>query len=57
MPTDLPQLRPWAVRAEDSRGRKYAEREHPYRDAFERDRDRIIHSRAFRRAAKDSAPC
>lgn len=32
-----------------SRGRQYPEPEHPYRTAFERDRDRIIHSRAFRR--------
>lgn len=33
----------------ESRGRQYPEPEHPYRTAFERDRDRIIHSRAFRR--------
>src|SRR3954463_6603586 len=32
-----------------SRGRQYPEPEHPYRNAFQRDRDRIIHSRAFRR--------
>ncbi len=32
-----------------SRGRRHREPDHPYRDAFERDRDRIIHSRAFRR--------
>jgi dGTPase len=32
-----------------SRGRRYPEPEHPYRDAFQRDRDRIIHARAFRR--------
>ncbi len=32
-----------------SRGRCYPEPEHPYRSAFQRDRDRIIHSRAFRR--------
>jgi len=38
-----------AVRAEDSRGRRYAEPPHPYRDDFQRDRDRVIHSRAFRR--------
>ncbi len=35
--------------AERSRGRSYPEPEHPYRDAFQRDRDRIVHSRAFRR--------
>jgi dGTPase len=32
-----------------SRGRRYPELEHPYRDPFQRDRDRIIHARAFRR--------
>src|ERR1041385_5695201 len=32
-----------------SRGRRYPEAEHPYRNAFQRDRDRIIHARAFRR--------
>src|SRR5580698_5490077 len=35
--------------AESSRGRRYPEPEHPYRNAFQRDRDRVIHSRAFRR--------
>jgi dGTPase len=34
---------------EQSRGRQYPEPEHPYRNAFQRDRDRVIHSRAFRR--------
>src|SRR5437660_8491335 len=33
----------------DSRGRRYPEPEHPYRNAFQRDRDRVVHSRAFRR--------
>ncbi|MDE3166082.1 MAG: dNTP triphosphohydrolase [Acidobacteriota bacterium] len=32
-----------------SRGRAYPEPDHPYRDFFQRDRDRIVHSRAFRR--------
>ncbi len=32
-----------------SRGRRYPEPPHPYRSLFQRDRDRIIHSRAFRR--------
>jgi dGTPase len=32
-----------------SRGRRYPEPDHPYRNAFQRDRDRIVHSRAFRR--------
>src|SRR3989338_8603122 len=42
-------LAPYAQKALDSRGRKYPEAEHPYRTAYQRDRDRIIHSRAFRR--------
>lgn len=32
-----------------SRGRVYPEAAHPYRNPFQRDRDRVIHSRAFRR--------
>ena len=32
-----------------SLGRRYPEPEHPYRNAFQRDRDRIVHARAFRR--------
>jgi dGTPase len=32
-----------------SRGRQYPELAHPYRNPFQRDRDRIVHSRAFRR--------
>src|SRR5437764_3042486 len=34
---------------EQSRGRRYPEPDHPYRNAFQRDRDRVVHSRAFRR--------
>ena len=34
---------------EQSRGRAYPEPPHPYRNAFRRDRDRVVHSRAFRR--------
>jgi dGTPase len=34
---------------EHSRGRRYPEPTHPYRNDFQRDRDRVIHSRAFRR--------
>jgi dGTPase len=37
------------MRAENSRGRRYEEPAHPYRSPYARDRDRIIHSRAFRR--------
>jgi dGTPase len=32
-----------------SRGRRYPEPEHPYRNLFQRDRARIVHARAFRR--------
>ena len=32
-----------------SRGRRYPELAHPYRNSFQRDRDRVIHARAFRR--------
>jgi len=42
-------LAPWAAFAGDSAGRLVAEPEHAYRTAYQRDRDRIIHSRAFRR--------
>ena len=34
---------------ERSRGRRYPELAHPYRNAFQRDRDRVVHARAFRR--------
>jgi dGTPase len=42
-------LADYAVRVEQSRGRRYPEPQHPYRNDFQRDRDRVIHSRAFRR--------
>lgn len=42
-------LAPYAQRSADSAGRRYNERPHPYRTAYQRDRARIIHSRAFRR--------
>ncbi len=42
-------LASWACSAGASRGRKHSEEEHPYRTAYQRDRDRIIHSNAFRR--------
>jgi dGTPase len=42
-------LAPYAVASASSRGRVVAEDEHPLRTAFQRDRDRIVHSRAFRR--------
>jgi len=39
----------YAVHAEQSRGRRFPEPQHPYRNDFQRDRDRVIHARAFRR--------
>lgn len=42
-------LAPYALKSAESRGRVHFEKEHPYRTAFQRDRDRIIHSTAFRR--------
>ena len=43
------ELSPVASRSADSRGRIHPERDHPLRTAFQRDRDRVVHSRAFRR--------
>ncbi|MDP2922764.1 MAG: deoxyguanosinetriphosphate triphosphohydrolase [Candidatus Omnitrophota bacterium] len=37
------------MKSKYSRGRKYSEKEHSYRSVYQRDRDRIIHSAAFRR--------
>ncbi len=42
-------LAPFAQKSGDSRGRKFPEPSHEYRMEFQRDRARIIHSRAFRR--------
>jgi dGTPase len=39
----------YAMDVRRSRGRRYAEPQHPYRNDYARDRDRVIHSRAFRR--------
>ncbi len=39
----------WGMKSTNSRGRRHDEPEHPYRTVFQRDRDRIIHSTAFRR--------
>src|SRR6202158_4528738 len=42
-------LADYAVRVEDSRGRRHPAPRHPYRNDFQRDRDRVVHARAFRR--------
>jgi len=42
-------LAPYAMRSSNSRGRRFSESPHPMRTVFQRDRDRIIHSAAFRR--------
>jgi len=42
-------LAPYAVQVTHSRGRRFPEAPHPYRNDFQRDRDRVIHARAFRR--------
>jgi dGTPase len=44
-------LAAYAVQVEQSRGRRFPEPPHPYRNDFQRDRDRVIHARAFRRLA------
>src|ERR1700681_4321336 len=45
----LPRSAPWAMNVQHSRGRRYAEPAHTYRSDYVRDRDRIVHARAFRR--------
>ncbi|MBI5652725.1 MAG: dNTP triphosphohydrolase, partial [Chloroflexi bacterium] len=47
--TEAARLAPYGMKSRDSRGRKFPDEEHPYRTAFQRDRDRIIHTTAFRR--------
>ena len=44
-------LAPWAMHAADSRGRVHDEQPHAFRSPYQRDRDRILHSAAFRRLA------
>ncbi len=42
-------LAPYAMKSAESEGRRYDEPEAPYRTCYQRDRDRVIHSKAFRR--------
>jgi len=47
--TERATLAPFAQKSGESRGREYPEQSHAFRTEFQRDRARIIHSRAFRR--------
>ena len=49
-------LAPEATLSVDTRGRVHPEEPDEYRTAFERDRDRIIHSKAFRRLKANGCP-
>ncbi len=42
-------LAPYGIRSKDSRGRAFPDKEPEYRTSFQRDRDRILHTTAFRR--------
>ena len=42
-------LAPYGVRSKDTKGRAYLDNEPDYRTSFQRDRDRILHTTAFRR--------
>ena len=42
-------LSPYAMKSSETKGRLYKEKEHPYRTVYQRDKDRIIYSTAFRR--------
>src|ERR1700733_12140176 len=42
-------LAPWAMKSRGSKGRHFVEPEDDFRTAWERDRDRVVHSTAFRR--------
>ena len=45
-------LAAYAMRDKDTQGRKFTERPHLYRSEYQRDRDRVIHTKAFRRLEK-----
>ena len=42
-------LAPYAMRASETRGREFPEPESAYRTPFQKDRDRVLHTTAFRR--------
>lgn len=46
---EIRELKPYAIYARNSKGRQYPEEPDDQRTCFQRDRDRIIHSKAFRR--------
>jgi dGTPase len=46
---EIERLAPYAMKSRDSRGREHLEDEHLYRTTYQRDRDRVIHTTAFRR--------
>ncbi len=46
---EIRELKPYAIYARNSKGRKYTEDPDEQRTCFQRDRDRIVHSKAFRR--------
>jgi len=46
---ELNHLAPYAVKSSESRGREFKESKHEYRGCFQRDKDRITYSTAFRR--------
>jgi dGTPase len=46
---EIERLAPYAMKSRDTRGRRHPEGEHSYRTAYQRDRDRILHTTAFRR--------
>jgi dGTPase len=43
------QLAPYGLRSKDSKGRAHPDKEPEYRTSFQRDRDRVLHTTAFRR--------
>jgi dGTPase len=46
------ELANFAMRDDDTQGREFPEDKHPYRTEYQRDRDRIVHTKAFRRLEK-----